>query len=132
MTSSAPQSAPQLPSPSPFTRARHPHPWLLAAGVTQLVLTHVAGLGYALLGIGVGTCSGTDGSGACGQVLDRYDLAGWALALNVVVGVLVVVLTRSPRPLVVRRVLAAAVVVSLVLGVVAGTALWSAAVSPLS
>lgn len=122
MTTSAPQSAPN--PPSPFTRGRHPHPWLLAAGVGQLVLTQVAAVGYALLGIAVGTCSDTDGTGSCGDAQDSYSRAFWVLLLNVVVGVLAVVLSRSRRGPVFHRVLAAAVVVSLGLGVLAGWALW--------
>ncbi|WP_375500984.1 hypothetical protein [uncultured Jatrophihabitans sp.] len=97
---------------------------LLTAGISQLVLTHLAAFAYVFIGIGVGTCSGTDGSGACGQVMNSYDLAGWALVLNAVVGVLAVVLSRTTCRPVLHRVLAAAVVVSLGLGAVAGTALW--------
>ncbi len=122
MTTSAPQPAPH--PPSPFTRERNPHPWLMAAGIAQLVLTQVAAVGYVLVGLGLSPCEGTGGSGACGDALDSYNRAFWVLVLNVVVGVLAVVLSRSRRGPVLHRVLAAAVPVSMGLGVLAGAALW--------
>ena len=122
MTSSAPQPAPC--PPSPFTQGRHPHPWLLAAGIGELLLTQLAAVGYALLGIAVGTCSDSDGTGSCDDTLNSYHLAFWVLILNAAVGVLAVVLSRSRRGPVLHRVLAAAVVVSVGLGVLVGAALW--------
>jgi hypothetical protein len=127
----------QQPIPSPYPPAgppwprRRPHPGLRAAGLVQVVVTAVAAFGYVLVGIGVGMCTDSGSSAYCRRVDTDYSLAGWALLLNGVLGLGVVLAVEKQRGRRAGRVLAVAMVVALVLLAVTGGRLRADAAGPI-
>lgn len=100
----------------------------VAGGIVQIALPVLLGLGWLLLGLGVVMCTDSGNVSYCNRLGLQWLAVGAALAVNVAVGVVLLVVSGWPTGTIGRRVaVLMSLLAALVLAVVVAVLAWTAA-----